>query len=162
MNTYLMYECCLCGYASRDQKEILTCELAGTPLLPAWARSRVGQRVRGFGEDGVRWGVLRNFELRRDHFGNHFWFAIGDFQLSHNQRVDEGGVPFSALNPMHGWDFLRFADEIEESVREWFACCVEYGIKPDPTRSTWLEMLGSACQQMILEIAVECEKASIS
>lgn len=150
MKTYPMYECELCGHTSRDQAEVASCEAAGIPALPDWAASRVGQRVRGFGESGVKWGTLRGFELRR-YWDGHAWFAKGDFQLSHNQRVEDDGVPLSALDPMRGWDFLRYADA---DIREWAACCAEYGVESDPTRSSWFEMRGDASRRAIVD-AVE-------
>lgn len=158
MKTYPIYECELCGHTSRDQAEVATCEAVGTPPLPDWAKSRVGQRVRGFGEGGVKWGTLRALELRRAVYGVHAWFAVGDFWLSHNQSEDEDGVPLAALDPLHGWDFLRYADDIDADIREWVVCCAEYGIEPDLTQTSWFENRGSVCQQMVLDAVAKCQK----
>lgn len=147
MKTYSMYECELCGHASRDRVEAESCETAGAPPVPDWALTRVGQSVRGFGEGGARRATLRALELR------HAWFAVGDFWLSHNQSGDDlDGVPVSALGQMHGWDFLRACDDgdVGAAVREWATCCVEYGVEPDPTKARWFISRGEWLQQLVL------------
>lgn len=158
MKTYPTYECELCGYTSRDRAEVEACEATGTPTLPHWAMFRVGQQVRGFGEDGVQWRLLHGFELCRS-WGRHIWFAKGDFRLSHNQREEEYGVPLSALDPLCGWDFLRYVDDVDDDIYEWATCCAEYGVEPDPARASWFEHRGVATQRAVLD-AVEKWRAS--
>lgn len=153
MKIYSMYECELCGHASRDRAEVESCEAAGAPPVPDWALARVGQSVRGFGEGGVRRATLRALELRRAWYGTHVWFAVGDFWLSHNQSGDGlDGVPVSALDPMHGWDFLRACDDdrVDAAIREWAACCAEYGVEPDPRKAPWFDTRGKRFQQCVL------------
>lgn len=105
-------------------------------LPPAWALERVGKRVRGFGENGVAWGTLRG--LRPARGGG--WVAEISISLSHNQSSDDE-VPLWALDPMWGYDFLRYVSGSARlaHLREWAACCVEYGITPDPERAAWYE-----------------------
>lgn len=152
MKFFTTYECELCGYTSRDQAEVLACEAAGTPPLPDWAKSRIGQQVRGFGERGVQWGTLEAVELRRTTWGEHYWFAVGNFWLSYNQSADADGVSLSALDPMSGWDFLRSCDDndVRSRIREWAVCCMEYGIEPDPAKALWFDMRGECAQQVVL------------
>ena len=140
-----LWKCSLCSTEYDTEVEAVTCEVKGLPEQPSWLFE--GAQVWGFGENGIVGpGTVAGLHLRARHnsaHSGHVWAVelknenegklIGAWQLSHNHgddgRPGPSLVPASALDPMKGWDFLRYCTI---DVDTWIAVCRAYAI--DPTK----------------------------
>jgi len=145
VKTGMYADCGICGTRFFDDEgSALACEAQGTPGTPAWLSSRVGQEVAGFGECRIETATLLGFTVQRRH-GGHELLAVLDeaMVLSHNHE-EVSLVPAWGLDPMHGWDFLRYVGPDDTGlpllVVTWVTWCRRYGIEPDPTRALWWNM----------------------
>ena len=146
----MLWKCSLCEREYDAESDAVACEAQGTPERPAWLYE--GAQVWGFGENGIVGpGVVEALHLRCSSRGRHAWQVElknankdrlhGAWQLSHNHG-DDGSpgpnlVPASALDPMQGWDFLRYT---YLDVDAWIAVCRVYGIDPTKVVSAyWAE-----------------------
>lgn len=138
MRTKTVYICDICETQHDVEADAMACEAQGRPEAPPWLTARVGCEAVGFGERGVvdHGGCkLRGLYVVRLN-DRHVMCADTGLFVSHNQG---DYLPAYALDPMRGYDFLRYVDgnELTVAVAKWVSWCREYGIDPDPTKASW-------------------------
>lgn len=133
--TSFICEFCLCEYDSKEDAQ--KCEAKGFPEPAPWFP--LGEKIYAWGEDGP-------FEvLVKDEFsiiiGNkygsynspHEWLIRTNSdtaELSHNIEYGSSYFPLSALNPLQGYDALRYDNKIE-SVILWRQQLARFGMKEE-------------------------------
>lgn len=130
-----LWKCSICCHVHDEHEEAVACAAQGPADPPPWLAARRGMEVAGFGECGVVAGVLVGWYA--EDRGAHVPMCDAGVWLSRNQEC--AAVPAEALDPMHGWDFLRYVDvhAIPDEAAKWLKWCCIYGIEPDPTKAQW-------------------------
>jgi hypothetical protein len=158
----LVYQCDICKTTFPTLQEAEECEALPTPEPPPWLKP--GATVWGFGENGVEGpGKVQEVFYRKGDWPKsphrlYLWtdHNISGHGISHNY-VGEDPLPANAVDPMQGWDFLRYVSytTMRDHARGWKEACVALEIEPDPTQAKWFRTDRS--QHLVFAETVENE-----
>ncbi len=147
MKKVVSWICEICYEKYNNEDDCRACEDKGLAVIPDWLSKT--DKIYGFGEQGV---VGPNpFSLQVDILGSRCskFYNLGHpgdirvmargLRISHN--FENAWVPLDAINPLIGWDFMRYVshhpDDILKEANLWLQACRDYGIAPDITKASW-------------------------
>jgi hypothetical protein len=143
MRVVTRYRCEICDedYASID--EAAACEARGRAEVPSWLRRVVAEGfvVYGWGEQGIC-GYGADVKIARVLVAHTIKVELTKplRNVSHNYDGDGWTHHLDTIDPMAGYDFLRYVDPDAgrlATIWIWIDCCRLWGIEPDPEKARW-------------------------